>query len=701
MTRLTGAARRGWCVGLVGVVAAVSLAGCGPARASDPAPGTAQAVSLPAQAQGSISAMSFPTRMNGWMAVSSSVPGSSQATQSILTTSNGGLTWRQTWKGGEIPFFSTSQGSDYGWVLGGGSSACGQPTSTRAECPSSYLLATADSGATWQQLPAAPMRLSQLAFASPQLGIAASSPTCAAESSLSTAPCPGEVLLTTDGGSHWRIVLRTKGLVAAIAAKGNALWAVTGLPGLASKQPGTPSPRLLVMRSLDRGLHWSQVASLGPLFAIGPALEARLQIGVGGEMWLSYLEQDSCAMHGCGALGGFESLDGGVVWRPVGVPDPTPQAECGDFSPPGSVAITPSGTVIGTYQRSLATCGGPAASLSEDVQGGWRPIHSWNFFSPRELTFPSNSVGYAENGAALLATSDGGTSWTQLWPATTPTDGLDAVSGSTAFAYGTQSSDSSVLVTTDSGRLWKVVARLPRQVLALDMANSKDGFVAVTGIGSQSQSFDLYRTQDGGRRWRLVGPGFPLQGWEVLGLWLTPSGNGVGAINGTETGAGLPGPTEFFASSDQGRIWQPEGTVAHGFDLVAGATFQKLQNGTWLGFAEVNRGRGTELEESRNLGRTWSSVTGAPSRLVALHLEGGGGGLVGATVGPGGNSLLTIYRAAQATGPWRPEARRSTLAQDGSVSTEDISFAGPMVAWILVAGSVWETVNGGSSWRAA
>jgi hypothetical protein len=163
-------------------------------------------------------------------------------------------------------------------------------------------------------------------------------------------------------------------LVAAVAASGDALWAVTGVPGLASKEPGVPSPRLLVMRSLDGGLRWTQVASLGPLFAIGPSLEARLQIGPGGVMWLSYLEQDSCAMHGC-AVGGFQSSDGGLEWHADGVPDPTPQPECGDFAPPGSVAIAPTGAVLGTYQRNLATCEAPAATLSQEVRGVWRAVH--------------------------------------------------------------------------------------------------------------------------------------------------------------------------------------------------------------------------------------------------------------------------------------------------------------------------------------
>ena len=644
--------------------------------------------------------MSFPTAVNGWIAVSSLAPGGSQAAQSILTTSNGGLTWRRAWSGGVIPFFSTSQGSDHGWVLAGASPACGQPIGASADCPSSSVLTTSDSGASWRLLPAPTVRLSQVAFATAQLGIAASAPSCAPEASIAKAPCPGEVLLTKDGGLHWQTVLRTQGLVAAIAARGDSLWAVTGLPALASKEAGAPSPRLLVMRSLDAGLRWSQVASLGPLFSIGPSLQARLQTGPGQKMWLSYVDRSSCAMHGC-SVGGFESVDGGLRWQADGIPDPSPGAGCGDFAPPDSVAIAPTGVVLGTYQRNLATCEAPAASLSRAVGGAWRPVHSWNFFSPQELTFPSASVGYAENGTAVLATRDGGASWSQMWPAVSPTDGLDALSASTAFAYGSQGSSSSILVTTDSGRVWKIESQLPTQVLALDMDNRQVGFAAAAGTGPEAQSFDLYRTGDGGRRWTLVGPGFPLRGWGILGLWLTPSGDGVGAINGAEGGAGLPGPTGFFAARDGGRQWRPEGVLATGFDLVAAATFQRLGRGDWLGLAAVNQGRGTALEESRDLGRTWSPVSGAPSRLAALRIGVNGSGLVGATVGTGGNSLLTFYRASRPSGPWLREAPRSTLAEAGSVSSGGISFASAEVVWVLVAGSVWETQDGGSSWRPA
>ncbi len=685
---------------LLAAAVTVALAGCGPAKVPGPAPRQVKPVLLPTQTQGAIAAMSFPTTVNGWIAVAFNAPGQPRTTQSILSTTTGGSTWRQSWSGAAIPFFSTSQGSDYGWVLAGSSPTCGDARSSAAECPSSSLLATSDAGASWQQLPAPPVRLSQVAFATPDVGLAASSPSCAANASLTAAPCPGEVLLTTDGGSQWQVVLRTAGLVAAVAARGSDLWAITGVTGLASKTAVSLSPKLLVMRSLDQGASWSRVATLGPLFQVGPGLQGRLLIGPDGEMWFSYLEQDSCAMHGC-AVGGFESLDGGLTWRANGAPDPTPVATCGDFAPPGSVAIAPTGAVYGTYQRSLATCQAPAASLSEDSNGSWHPVHEWNLFSPQKLTFASPTVGYAESGAALLATRDGGVTWTQVWPTPTPADGLNAISQSTAFGFGTQGSNSAILETKDSGHAWNVVSQLPTQVLALDMDSAKVGFAATAGVGSQSQTFNLYRTQDGARHWTLIGPGFPLRGWEILGLWLTPSGDGVGAINGNATGAGLLRPTGFFATNDGGKRWRPEGAVAHGFDLVASATFAKSANGSWLGLAEVNQGRGSELLQSLDLGRTWSALRGAPGHLVALRI-GARGALTGATMGTGASDQLRLYGAASVDGRWKRMAGPLTLVQDGSAgAAEVVSLTASNAAWLLAAGTVWETVNGGATWRLA
>jgi len=684
---------------LVAAAVAVVLTGCGAAKATGPTPGAAEPVVLPARAQASIDAMSFPTAQGGWIAVSSSAPGETRSTQSILTTANGGATWRQSWAGSEVPFFSTSQGSDYGWVLAGSSPACGDARASSSQCPASSLLSTSDAGASWQKLPAPPIRLSQLAFASPKVGLAASSPSCAANSALTAAPCPGEVLLTTDGGSQWKVVLRAPGLVAAIGAEGSTLWAVTGLPGLASKAPGASSPRLLVMRSLNEGSTWSQVASLGPLFQIGPGLEARLLLGPRGQMWLSYLEQDSCAMHGC-AAGGFESLDGGLSWRPNGAPNPGSEADCGAFSPPGSVAIAPTGVVFGTYQRNLATCEAPAAALSEYSNGAWRLVHAWNYFSPRELAFPTATAGYAESGAALLTSRDGGASWSQAWPLATPTDGLDAISRTTAFGYGAQGSDSSILETTNSGRTWNVVGSLPTQVLALDMDSAQVGFAAAATSGA-AQTFGLYRTRDGGRSWTLVGAGFPLRGWEVLGLWLTPAGNGAWAVNGNETGGGLRRPTGFFAATDGGQRWQGEGALAHGYNLVAAATFAPTSKGVWLGLAEVNQGRESELKMSRDLGRRWSSVGGAPSHLVTLWISDRGA-LAGATMDSGASAQLTLYRAPAAGEHWTRDAARSTVVEDAYAGAAAVvSLAGPSTAWLLAAGTVWETVDGGASWQPA
>lgn len=682
---------------LAAVALAVLLGGCALTRNPSTTAGAPHPIVLPAHPPPTISAISFPTALDGWMALSSSGSASPQTAQSIVTTSDGGSTWHTSWKGGLFPFFSTFAGAEAGWVLAGESLACGQPGTPPADCPSSVLLATADGGASWHQLPALPTPVWQVAFATPELGIAATAPSCMAEASLSGAPCPGAVLLTTDGGVHWSTTLRTAGLVSAIAARGDTLWAVTGVPGL---EGVTGSPHLLVMRSVDQGGTWTQVASLGPLSQIGPGLEARLQLGPGGEMWLSYLEQDSCAMHGC-SVGGFESVDGGLRWRANGPPDPTPQAECGDFAPPGAVAIAPTGTVIGTYQSSLATCEAPAAFLSKLVDGEWRPVHRWNFFQPRELTYPSAEVGYGENGSALLATRDGGGTWTQVWPGLSPTGGLDAISSAIAFGYGSLGSDSSVLETRDSGRSWSRVSQLPTQVLALDMIGPEVGFAAAAGTGAALQSFDLYRTADGGRSWTMVGPGFPLQGWGVLGLWLTASGSGVGAIAGTEEGTGLPYPTGFFAASDGGRRWEPEGSLASGYNLVASTTFKRLGAGRWLGLAEVNHGRGTELEESQDLGHTWSLVPGAPTGLAALDLSGDRGSVVAAQVGAGDNPLVRIYLASTAGGKWRPAAARPAVARGGALSAPDISIANSETVWLLTAGAVWETTDGGASWRPA
>jgi hypothetical protein len=356
--------------------------------------------------------------------------------------------------------------------------------------------------------------------------------------------------------------------------------------------------------------------------------------------------------------------------------------------------------VFGTYQRNLATCEAPAAALSEYSNGAWRLVHAWNYFSPRELAFPTATAGYAESGAALLTSRDGGASWGQAWPLATPTDGLDAISRTTAFGYGAQGSDSSILETTNSGRTWNVVGSLPTQVLALDMDSAQVGFAAAATSGA-AQTFGLYRTRDGGRSWTLVGAGFPLRGWEVLGLWLTPAGNGAWAVNGNETGGGLRRPTGFFAATDGGQRWQGEGALAHGYNLGAAATFAPTSKGVWLGLAEVNQGRESELKMSRDLGRRWSSVGGAPSHLVTLWISDRGA-LAGATMDSGASAQLTLYRAPSAGEHWTRDAARSTVVEDAYAGAAAVvSLAGPSTAWLLAAGTVWETVDGGASWQPA
>ncbi len=43
-----------------------------------------------------------------------------------------------------------------------------------------------------------------------------------------------------------------------------------------------------------------------------------------------------------------------------------------------------------------------------------------------------------------------------------------------------------------------------------------------------------------------------------------------------------------------------------------------------------------------------------------------------------------------------------TLVQDGSAgAAEVVSLTASNAAWLLAAGTVWETVNGGATWRLA
>ena len=77
-----------------------------------------------------------------------------------------------------------------------------------------------------------------------------------------------------------------------------------------------PMGRLVVWESHDGGISWAERGKIEePALAfLSPRAEAQLWVGRQGQLWLSMVDPESCAMHGCGTVGVWYSDSGGRTW---------------------------------------------------------------------------------------------------------------------------------------------------------------------------------------------------------------------------------------------------------------------------------------------------------------------------------------------------------------------------------------------------
>jgi hypothetical protein len=330
----------------------------------------------------------------------------------VLATPDAGATWVTQWSGALDATEVVATDRDHAWVLG---QRC--PAATCA----SMLLGTSDGGAHWSAL--APLtlfgnalRVDQVAFASPTLGLAAARDASCRD--LATGPppaCPGWILITDDGGAQWRLGWKSPEPIVAVGAEPRAMWALAASPGGYKRGLGAYRPSLVMLSSLDGGRYWTVRGAVHPPMSAGLDVAASIVAAPTGRLWLTAHDPETCAMHGCGLDGAWSSGDGGRRWsalrltdrfeRGVGMP-------CGFGNP-----IVTAATVAVSF--SSQACAGPVAALYRLEGSHSQPIHLWRSFTPVALAWPTPDVGYAlgfdrTGVGSVRRTVDGGRHWREV-----------------------------------------------------------------------------------------------------------------------------------------------------------------------------------------------------------------------------------------------------------------------------------------------
>lgn len=648
-----------------------------------------------------MSDLDFPSPQVGWLVGIDGPAGSNSTKGIILGSTDGGSSWHQQWRGSAEPFEITSIDPEHAWALASPECASGQ----LGEACASTVLGTTDGGTTWSQLATIPSGLDQVAFSSSTLGVArASLSTCHQPAGAGTPSCPGAVLVTTDGGAAWTVVLRTPDPVLAVTATAGELIAVEA--DVTSYEAARANLTLVV--SLDQGRSWSTAGRLTIPDPLSLDTTAKLLVQPQGELWLSLIDRESCAMGGCTTVGTWASPDGGSRWSQQLPSTPSYLDDCEDSAPASNLSASPLGTVYGFDEVNSAACSQPIATviswsaanaLTADTG---RRVYTFSTFTPTVMSWPSRQLGFAAGSSGLVRTTDGGLSWAQVFPALAPVDAIDAVSAKVAFGAGDVSFSTAVLGTTDGGHRWRVLADLPNQVGLLDFLSAEKGYAVVNSETSEPLGKGaIYETEDGGLEWKNVGSGPPHSGGALIGLTIFPNGSGV-----TVAEAEIKVPScALWTTANGGVSWSRRGRIPsqRGYGCaVQAASFISASGKPGPGaIVEVST---HPVRETTDVGKTWSKAPRQPGlggiQVLRPTLQIGWAESFGRS---SGGERLILWESRNGGHTWSSPDRKGQLLPAGSNSGSPVtlSFTSSQVGWLMASGSVWRTLDGGRNWLPA
>jgi photosystem II stability/assembly factor-like uncharacterized protein len=662
--------------------AAVRLPAAPAAPAAAPGGATISVTTAP-----SFTALAFPSASAGWVLGQTTA---GPALAQIWHTRTAGSAWQEQWQGRGSPLTISATDPAHAWAL----IACQAHQACGRE-----LLATADGGRHWRVIATLPKPVNQVQFFSDALGLATSD-SCLAN--LALARCPGQVLLSRDGGAHWKVVLSGTGPQFATASAAGQLWAAEVVPSNFAASGPSPSDVKFVT-STDGGRTWHLLGQLKHLGPLSPQVQVTLAADASGLAWATVFDQFSCAMHGCAVAGVLASGNGGRNWSQVSLPDDYPD-QCGFinivFSP------VPGGGAWASTGRNGAACAPPYGMLYRypGALTPWQELSPWSLTQVSALAAVTGRMAYAIGAGVVSVTFDGGAVWTQVLPAPAPAGQVDAVTGTTALAAQDPANAGAILRTDNGGRSWHQIAQLPGVVTQLDFWSASDGVAATyqPGVSSPSQ---LFATQDGGSIWASYGS-LPGGNTAVDGPWMSAHGNGLllTLTGGTPWAPGNGGnpPVRIWTTSNYGLNWTRGALLPLGRDTLQGpASFApNAGSARWSGWLVI---------DTASFAERVAVTDGGPPRLLPAATPFGFVQLISPGTGFAWNlnypsrPTLVVLSLARTTDNGRTWLRSSLRIQIPANSTAAplLAFSDANHGWLVVGNATWQTADGGRAWTRA
>ena len=337
----------------------------------------------------------------------------------------------------------------------------------------------------------------------------------------------------------------------------------------------------------------------------------------------------------------------------------------------------------------IATAGGAILAAPAGAAPLTSPDGLWTWSRPLPFGYPASSIAAPAPGelfvatkvSDLLATTDGGTSWTWSRTGAVPgfaePQGVQFVSATEGWAWGVDTTllNGMLLHTTDGGASWQSSFTAPSQVgpRMVRFAGPLSGWV----VSGDYEDFVLDTTSDGGQTWSgpLAVPNGDGDSFETL----APQGAGKAVVFEAVYEAGWANGdfvgTRVERTTDGGATWLAP-TMLKGVEFVD-AAFSSSTKG-WA----TDDNAGCWLWRTTNGGASWHKAHRA---MLGAHILTVGDDVWVVSAGSSGS-----LHSSDGGRTWQTLPR---------LSASCISFSDPSNGWIADGAGYRRTTDGGKTWQ--
>lgn len=396
-----------------------------------------------------------------------------------------------------------------------------------------------------------------------------------------------------------------------------------------------------VLRTRDGGASWQ---------ACGPATYHDFE-----DVWFT------TALDGwvVGWDGAYRTSDGGVSWQVADFPwknDPSP----------GAVWFSGSGTGVlgcGRVGPLVRTTDGGATWSRPKIAG----LDWWDHVD--DLSFVSDTEGWAV-GSVVLHTTDAGATWTKT---KSPAWWIDDAEFTDA-THGWILAGGDLFASTDGGVTWSVRRSFAwASPVALAFGSPSRAWLA-------GEAGCVRTSGDGGGSWQVQTSG-------AVGLRNVPELTAVAFADDAATGCAVGRDGTIVQTADGGATWTAR--VSGTPHSLLAAAFS--QDGPCYAVGE----RGICLR-SEDGGITWERLSVLPRssqvRFVAVAAPGPGY-VIALGEGPSWPYSTVVARSDDSGATWTT----ATIARGWGPS--DMTWPDVQHGWIALNGDLWQTTDGGATWR--